>query len=376
MNSAWKRSAGAVVLTMIAGGASAQVPDLLNAFEMGGRALGMGGALYSNSTDATASYWNPAGLGFIAQGTAEITMRNRPSANTTLTGRFDIPDRDSEGDFGTNAITFGGFAVPMAGGTLGISYALGGIAKERAFGNNLTNPDVQGQLITHNELFRVSTDFFTLAFGKKTGKNASIGFGLVVARQGLTNRLIQSDQNNVTLQDVDISEDATGFGGIIGIQIAPNPNVSYGFSFRSPIKLSGYDDAQPYGDEIPGRVQGGIAWRIDGIRGGRDFLVGGVDVMYFLSANDGDILETDGQLSAGVGLEYNWSQGFGYIPLRLGFRANNSGGGERFGPRDAFTFGLGYRPNDNRFSFDINVVNVTGQSRPDVSFTMGFPIGK
>lgn len=375
LNTAGKRSAGAVVLTLMGGAAYAQIPDLLNAFEMGGRALGMGGALYSNSTDATASYWNPAGLGFISQGTSEVTLRNRPTVNTTLTGRFDIPDREGQGEFGSNAITFAGIAVPMGGGTLGFSYALGGYARERAFGNNLTNPDVPGQTITTNEFFRVATEFYTLAWGKKTGANSAFGIGIVGARQSLANRLLQQDQNNVTLQDVDISEEATGIGGIVGFQFTPSPNVSYGISFRSPIQLSGYDDATPYGEEIPGRLQGGIIWRVDGLRGGKDFLVGGVDIMYFLPANDGDILDRDGQLSAGVGFEYNWSQNFGFVPIRIGFRTTDSAG-ERFTTHDAFTFGIGYRPKSEKYSFDINVANVTGQSKPDVSFTFGFAVGK
>ena len=372
LNAAWKRSAGAVVLTLMGGVAYAQIPDLLNAFEMGGRALGMGGALYSNATDATASYWNPAGLGFISQGTSEVTMRNRPTVNTSLTGRFDLPVREGEGAFGSNAITFAGIAVPMGSGTLGFSYALGGYARERAFGDALTNPDVPGQIITTNEFFRVATEFFTIAWGRKSGTNTAFGIGLVTARQSLANRLLQRDQNNVTLQDVDISEDATGFGGIIGFQFTPSQNVSYGVSFRSPIQLSGYDDAMPYGEEIPGRLQGGVIWRVDGMRGGRDFLVGGVDIMYFLPANNGDILDRNGQLSAGVGFEYNWSQGFGYIPIRIGFRATDSAG-ERFSSHDAFTFGFGYRPKNEKFSFDINV---SGQSSPDVAFTVGFAIGK
>jgi hypothetical protein len=375
-NNARKRLIGCIVAVGATAGLPAQTPDLFSAFEMGGRALGMGGGIYSNSSDVSATYWNPAGLGNIQKGLAELNFRNRPGSNTSLSGRFDDPERDTSAVFGSNAITFGGVAIPIGGGVLGFSYATGGFIRDVGFGGNLTNPDNPGQVIATDDFLKVQNDFFTIAYGTKSG-GTNIGVGVVIGRQSISNRIFSIDQNSNVLEDVDVSGEGTGFGGIVGVQFTPgaSQNVSIGFSYRSEIKLNGLDNVSAYSDAIPARLQGGIAWRTDGFRGGKDYLIGGIDAMYFFSASEGKLLERDSQISAGLGMEYNWSQSFGYIPIRAGFRLTDAGG-RLFTQRDAFTFGVGYRPKTEDFTIDLNMAAGNGQSRPDITLSASFAIGK
>ncbi len=372
---AWKRPASVAVVATLTGVAFADVPDLFTAFEMGGRALGMGGAIYSNSSDVSSTFWNPAGLGAIKDSRAEINFRNRPDATTSLTGRYDAPDRSSTSAYGGSGITFAGIVMPMAGGTLGVSYALGGHLRDFGSGSNLTNPDNPGQTITKNELLRSSTDFFTIAYGKSNGR-VNFGGGIVIANQAISNRVFSQDQNNTVLEDVDVSGSGWGIGGIVGVQFAPQEksNVQFGFSYRSEIRLMGMGEVDAFASAIPARLQGGVVWRADNLRGGRDYLIGGVDAMYFFPANGGKILSRSSQIAAGLGFEYNWAHGFGYIPVRLGFRITDKGG-TNFASRDVLTFGLGYRPTKEDYSVDLGFAAASGQGRPDFTVSMSFLLG-
>src|SRR5688572_14141302 len=226
--------------------AVAQIPDVLNSFEMGGRGMGMGGSIYSNSTDASASYWNPAGLGHITTSMAEINYRNRPSNNTTLTGNFSNPDESTDPQFGRNQLSFVGVAVPMGRGTLGLSYAVGGYARELRRGEGLVVDP--GENITANvdTSDAITQEFITLAYGFKRGDAMSLGAGLVIARETIMSasriQLFQNGNPIPSPDPTDTKEDATGIGGIIGAQFTAGPNVSYGISLRSLISLSGYDE--------------------------------------------------------------------------------------------------------------------------------------
>src|SRR5690348_16132762 len=112
----------------------AQVPDLLNALDSGGRAMGMGGALYPTSSDTLSSYYNPAGLGYVAQTTVGIAARNLPQSHTTVSGDFNNPNLSSKGVIGNKEITHFGVILPFAKGGLGLSYTVGGYIDDRRIG--------------------------------------------------------------------------------------------------------------------------------------------------------------------------------------------------------------------------------------------------
>jgi hypothetical protein len=359
--------------------AVAQIPDVLNSFEMGGRGMGMGGSIYSNVTDATASYWNPAGLGHVSTSVAEISYRNRPSNNTTLTGSFSNPDESTDPQFGRNQISFVGAAVPMGRGTIGLSYAVGGHARELRRGEGLVVDPGENITANSNTLDQVTQEFITLAYGFKRGDAMSLGLGLVVARESILSAsqiLLFQNGNPIPGPDpTDTSEDATGIGAIVGVQFTSGPNTSYGLSFRSPISLSGYDELNSLSDEIPAKVQGGMLFRKDGLRGGKDFVIAGIDAAYFFKANSGKAFQRDGHVSGGVGVEYNLSQRWGWIPIRLGAHATSSGG-PGFKARTLFTFGAGYRPNGGNFWLDFAAATGSGQNKPDFAVSLGTRLGR
>jgi hypothetical protein len=267
----------------------------------------------------------------------------------------------------------------MGRGTLGISYAVGGHARELRHGEGLVVDP--GENITANidTLDAITQEFITLAYGFKRGDAMSLGLGLIVARETIMSasriELFQNGSPIPSPEPTDTQEDASGIGAIIGAQVTSGPNTSYGISFRSPIKLRGYDELSSYSDEIPARVQGGMLFRKDGIRGGKDFLIAGVDAAYFFKANSGKAFERKGHVSGGVGVENNLSQRFGWIPIRLGVHAT-SGGGPGFKQRTVFTFGAGYRPNAGNFWFDFAAATGSGQNRPDFAVSLGTKLGR
>lgn len=378
-NKARTRLALFLTLALAGSQAASQIPDLFDAFEMGGRSLGMGGGMYSNAADPSASYWNPANLSLIGEGQVELNFRNLPTSTTALSGRLDDPDEDGSGAFGSYSITFGGFALPIGQrGTLGFSYARGGFMNDRRAGQRL---DGDGVFVDINDVLRVTNEFFTVAWGLPTRGRTNIGVGLVIARQHIlsdTFRRIDDGQETTVVDDPAVTDDGIGVGGIVGVQITPagNPNVSFGISYRTPIQVN-MDKLGAISDEIPGRLQAGIVWRRDGLRGGRDYLIGGVDGAWYFEANRGKSggLKRDGHAAAGIGIEYNWAQSFGYVPVRLGFRVVQDAG-DGFSSRSAFTFGIGYRPFEADYWLDLNLAAVSGQSSPDVSVSLTSRIGR
>ncbi|HET6644859.1 MAG TPA: hypothetical protein VFG65_05110 [Fimbriimonadales bacterium] len=361
--------------------ASADIPDMLSSFEMGGRGLGMGGAIYSNASDTSASYWNPAGLGHIDQSQAEVDFRNRPSNNTTLTGNFTNPEESTSGQFGRNQFSFVGVAVPLGHGTLGLSYALGGYARELRRGTGLIVDESKGITADVDTRDAVSDEFITLAYGMKRGANMTMGAGIVFARETIMNATqIQLFQNGDPIPSPDPTDDnesANGVGGIVGVQFQPggNANTSFGISLRSPIKLSGFDIFDSYSDTIPARLQAGMIFRKDGLRGGRDYLIGGIDAAYYFKANEGKALERIGHVSGGIGFEYNLAQTWGFVPIRLGVRSTQRGG-SGFTQRNVITFGLGYRPSAGRFWVDLAGTAGSGSARPDFAISIGTLLGR
>ena len=82
------------------------------------------------------------------------------------------------------------------------------------------------------------------------------------------------------------------------------------------------------------------------------------------------VLARKEQTVVGVGLEYNYVGGFGRLPIRFGFQGVPSGGNS-FGARNNFTFGIGYRPGGSDLSIDINFGRPDGGGG-DMSFTVGY----
>lgn len=341
--------------TMVPAVATAQVPDLVAAFDAGGRAMGMGGVTYQTGSDTLSNYANPAGLGYINKRTIGVTFRNFPESDTVVTG--DIAPSgtqflSSSGKAGPTGLGHAGIAIPLQngrGGTIALSLtAAGQLRDSRIAGPGLTENGLPAN--GFSQLLKSRTDFVNLSYGKTSGDGTfAWGAGLVYAINRQMN--IRNAPSGTTAFD----SQATGVGAQVGVIINPkeNPDLSIGASYRTSIKLNSGGAGPLIYDEVPARLAGGIAIRRDGFRGSKDYMILGLEVQHFFDAGESQFIDRDAQTVLGLGTEYNYSFGSGRIPVRLGFNFVPSGGAG-FGRRNTFTFGLGYRPNNGAWGLDLN----------------------
>ncbi len=372
--------AAMILLGAVPAGALAQVPDLVNALDAGGRAMGMGGVTYVTGADSLAGYYNPAGLGFVTRATLDLTFRNMPESNTVVTG--DIGPNgtqrlSSEGDKGPTGLGHAGIAVPFknrngsTNGAIALTLTKGGVIRDvRTSGPGLTEGGLSA--VGFTQFLKVTTDFLNLSYGRSSGDGTfNWGFGLVYAINRQTNNRLAP--SGTTLFD----EDAHGFGVQAGIQVTPkgNGNVSFGMSVRSPISLRGGSNGNGLiYSRIPGRAILGLALRRDGFRGGKDYVVFGGELQHFFNGEQSQFVDRNSQTVFGLGAEYNYGLGGGRIPVRLGYTAVQAGG-DFFGNRNAVTFGLGYRPSTGDWGLDLNWARPNGGGS-DMSLSFSYKFGK
>lgn len=365
-------------IAMATASAMAQVPDLLNALDAGGRAMGAGGSFYGSGADTLSTFYNPAGLGYMSVGQVGLAYRNLPKSRTKAKDEFGNLELDSAGKRGENAISHVGLVYPLnAGrrGSIGVSYTIGGYINDTRVNNGVL---VGGNPVNnYSETIEAKSEYFTVAYGKSSSsQNFSWGAGLQFVRQKIANQVLLVDNGNNVLINADLKDSGTGVGVIVGFQFIPknNPHVSYGLSYRSEINLSGNSETSSLYDKIPARLLGGVAFRQDGLRGGKDFIVYGAQVQHFFSGGNSQVFDRESQTTIGLGLEYSYhTQGF-RLPIRLGYNVIPSGGND-FGSRNGFSFGLGYRPNDDRFGIDFNFVSPE-RGGYDLGISLNYRFGK
>jgi hypothetical protein len=341
--------------------AHAQVPDMVAAFDAGGRAMGMGGATYQTGSDTLSGYYNPAGLGFVNKNTLGMTVRNMPESETMVTG--DIAPNGTQfltstGKPGPTGLGHIGLAVPLGhghGGTIELSLTRGGQLRDSRFaGPGLTEGGLNAAGYT--QLLKSTTDFVNLSYGKATNDGTfSWGLGLVYAINRQVNFKLAPSGSTA------FDEQATGLGAQVGFIVTPkdNPDVSFGASYRTAIKLKTGSASPLIYEEIPARLAAGIALRRNGFRGTRDYMVLGADVQHFFDGSDSQFIDRDQQTMFGLGVEYNYGMGGARIPIRFGFNFLPAGG-DQFGQRNTFTFGVGYRPSNTDWGLDLNWARPSG----------------
>ncbi|HRI43142.1 MAG TPA: hypothetical protein PLL78_02890 [Fimbriimonadaceae bacterium] len=342
--------------------AGAQVPDLVSALDAGGRAMGMGGGIYTAGADTMSSYNNPAGLGYLSDTTIGLNIRNLPESDTVLTRDFRTPQTETTYGSGPRAITHAGIAYPFKGrggrtnGTLGLAYTTGGYMRDFRSGTDLRDGDLTIRNMA--ELNKVKSDFFTISYGT-AGNSFAWGVGVIFTATQVETRqfyqIFDQDNQDRGFVDTDNRDTANGVGGIVGLQfIPPGGNISVGLSYRTPIDLNGNDSTEGYYDRIPGRLSGGLAIRSGGLRGGRDFLIFGVQADGYIGGKKDAVLSRKDQWVFGGGVEYNLNFANALIPFRFGFNAVGKGGDGFFEERNTFTFGIGYRPFGSTVGLDLN----------------------
>lgn len=344
-----KRPLTALLLVSASALSVAQIPDLLNTFDAGSRSYGAFGV---TGADTLSILNNPAGLGYISTRTYGLAYRNMPTSFTTLTGNLNSPFTSTDGDGGKSQLSHLGYAVPMTGGrTLGISYQVGGYISDFRGGTGLTSGALNN--ITYSELLNAKTGFYTVAVGKgKEDGSSSIGYGLTIANVDFQNRQLGFIPGGSVLVDTDNNASAYGVGLVAGIQRSTG-NSSYGISLRTPIRLQGSDVVKAAYDTVPGQISVGLARRMDGFRGGNDYLLQGIQVNHFFGGSGSGLLSRTSQTTFGLGVELGLTKDEYTIPLRVGYMTSQ-GGGDAFTDRNGLTFGLGYRPNSKPWAVDLN----------------------
>lgn len=362
--------------------AHAQIPDLLSAFDAGGRSLGLGSSIGATGSGTSATLNNPAGLGYSTTRQFGFTLRNLSESRTRLSRSFIDPDFDTDGQSGRRSLTHVGYVMPMGGrGVIGLSYEVGGFINDTSFGTNLLNGEVNYR--NYVERIYAKTDFFTLSWGRASSDyTRSFGVGVVLANTNIRNEQdFQIFSNNgtptnfgddsfISTETLDNSGSGFGVGVVAGIQVNPSPDLTLGASIRTPISLNTSDEVSDYYDTIPGRVSVGAARRLS--RGGdsQDFLLLGGQVDWFFGGKSAILDRDDSQLALGFGVEYNYRFRDAFLPIRVGFR-NIAKGGEGFKQNSAFTFGIGYNPDGRNFGLNLDFgQNSTGAR--DISLSLSY----
>lgn len=365
------------VLTAVPAAASAQVPDLLSALDIGGRAMGYGGGSYVTDSNTISAYANPAGLAYVGDTDFGFVMRNLPESSTSLTGSFRNPTQDTTGERGAFAVTHLGYATRLKGrGGIGVAFTTGGFIRDTQTGNGLDDGNVV--IRDYINITQVKSDFFTISYGQSDGRRGlSYGVGLVVATVGVMNKSrgsqLDDAGNFIGTIDVDNSSLGVGVGGVIGLMYVPthNPNMSFGLSFRTPIDLGNNSSTAAYLDRLPAKLSGGVAFRRDGLRGGRDFWVFALEADAYIGGQTNKLISRKNEVVVGSGFEYNYQMGSTRIPIRVGYQLA-PGAGTGFQARDSVTFGVGYRPNNAKFAIDLNFASPTRGGQIDMALCITY----
>ncbi len=348
--------------SLLAAGASAQVPDLLNALDAGGRAMATGGANAATNVDTLSTYYNPAALGYLDARAVGLTYRNLPESRTFLSGDRDNPNGRTDGRSGSQSIAHLGFATPIrelfgrGSGTLGVSYTLGGYIDDTATAATLDDDPLT---ITNYRLRReAKASFYNLSYGKAVNSGLAFGVGLVFAEQKVEFRetgTANDGSSPAFAIDNGGSSTGSGVGVLAGVLYTPpsTPDWTLGLSYRSPIDLSGNRETANAYDTIPGRLIAGATWRKEGYRGGKDYLLIGGQVQSFFGGDSSQYFDRETQTLFGFGVEYSVGIEQGRVPLRVGFTTVPSAG-DGFSSRNAFTFGFGLRPNRYPVGLDVS----------------------
>lgn len=347
-------------LAILTTAAYAQVPDMVDAMDAGGRAMGAGSALNLTGVSTLSATYNPAALAYASRREIGVAMRTLPNSNSIVTGAVNDLQSETTSETGGFKATHLGVIWPMGNGSsIGAAWTIGGWMHDTQRGVNLANG-----VATFFDFTRAQTDFFNLSYGHAGGGDQQLawGAGLILARQHVkTVQNITFTDPNIPPQTANTDTSANGYGAQIGVMLTPksNPDLTIAASARTPIEIQ---DGDPIYETIPGRIAAGFAIRKSGFRGGRDFLVMGVEGQYFFGGEDSPRIDRENHGTAHFGAEYNYTMGNAVIPIRVGYSIVPAGG-DGFGNRNTFTYGFGYRPHNGDWTIEVNFGNPQGGGR-------------
>ncbi|MBI5705767.1 MAG: hypothetical protein HZC36_02135 [Armatimonadetes bacterium] len=359
--------------------AAAQIPDMVTAFDAGGRAMGAGSSFYATGADSISAVTNPAGLAYARSKTFQIAARNFPKSKSTVTGSLTDLRYDTSNEAGDRALSHIGAVFPLQSqggsdrGTFSIAYTVTGWFNDVSRGSNLT-----GGIANYLDFTRAKTSLLSFSYGRAVGDSGlSFGIGGIYAIQNVRNfQNITFTDNNIPPQTNNSDQTGGGLGAVAGLLFTPpsQPNLSFGASVQMPINVRSNAAALGLYHKIPGRFTLGASMANDGLRGGKDSLIFGAQVDMFFDGNDSDRIDRKSNYTSfGTGVEYIYARGVGVFPIRLGYHLTPAGG-DHFTRRSGLTYGIGYRPNEGNWTLDLNFARPNGGGI-DTSLLFGYRFG-
>lgn len=314
----------------------------------GARAGGMGETNVAIADDATATYWNPAGLGYIMD--KEVTIMH-----TNWLPEFNLADLYYD---------FASYVHPVEGwGTLGFH------AIYLSLGENIRTDEQGNEIGTFNS-YQMAIG---ASYGTKLSETLALGVTMKYIYLKLADRGTGAEKGNGSGSSV-----AVDIGILKKFNFAPNLSFGANLSNMGP-KIAFVDEKQA--DPIPTNLKFGFAYKLINSEYNKLTLSLDANKLLVVKKREGDEDVSDPfykaiftawtadnadmlikKMSAAIGAEYWYNN---LIALRTGYFY------EHYGKRRFLTLGAGIRY--SIYGFDFGYINATEEGHP-LSNTMRFSL--
>ena len=204
---------------------------------IGAKALGMGGAFVGLANDASAIYWNPAGLSGQQCGVMLFLTDVIPSA----TYKMDAASIDAEAK-SNHYISPNVFATHSRGK---LTFGLG-LYVPAGLGAEWDKKDFGAEMMSKIGVFNISPAVaYQINEKFSVGATINIFYGMMEMKRGETTGQYSEELSG------------TGFGGSIGLKFNATEQLSFGLTYKTPVKVGFEGDAE-MGMDI--KVKRDIEW--------------------------------------------------------------------------------------------------------------------
>ncbi|MEM8963660.1 MAG: outer membrane protein transport protein [Acidobacteriota bacterium] len=229
----------AILVLAVALGTAPTYGAAFGIFEQGTKAMGMAGAFTAQADDGSAIFHNVAGLGFQTEGGFYVGTTLITISESTFEGANPFPGEGVSGEQ-KSAIFFPSHVYYVR--PMNERVVLGfGLNNPFALATDWDDPDEwAGRFISNHAELR--TFDLSANLGWRLTNNFSLGFGLIYRLTEVTLERHVPSINPFTQQVIDIAavELESDLGGELGFSFGflhkPNPNFSWGFSYRGAVE--------------------------------------------------------------------------------------------------------------------------------------------